>query len=98
MAMHTRSKNIGQASGKTQAAHSLLEKRSASALVQDEAQDASDNLYKSLQDKDEENKHDKSESLSKHSAFELPNGEDPNLSHSDDDCENGETERRQKER
>ena len=52
-----------------QPAQSHLGKRFASDLSQEEAQDASANLYNSLQDKDEENKHDKSESLSKDDNF-----------------------------
>ena len=44
MTMNTRSKNTGQASAKAPADQSLLGKRSADALAQDEAQDASENL------------------------------------------------------
>ena len=69
MTMHTRSKEQGKASAKAPADQSLLGKRSASAFAQDKAQVAPENLQKSLQDKDEENKHDKSESLSKDENF-----------------------------
>ena len=67
--MNLRSKNTEKASATAPADQSLLGKRSADALAQDEAQDASENLDKSLQEKVEENKHDKSESLSKDDNF-----------------------------
>ena len=69
MTMHTRSKDNGKASAKAPAAQFVLGKRSADALVQNAAQDASESLSNSLQDKDEEHKHEGSESQSKDGNF-----------------------------